>query len=148
MFTRTKDTNEKIQYDLNLLTKSNNYTFGKPGNGTAPPFIEDTHIRLQQWGANKRQNITEIEHDLFGQTRKLNRDTPETEYLKNAYKSTAPTYKTDSIKNDHTKIRDNFYDDREVSLQNPRTHILNEDPQKNIRYLNPKSTRYDEKYNS
>ena len=104
MFTRTKDTNEKIQYDLNLLTKSNNYTFGKPGNGTAPPFIEDTHIRLQQWGANKRQNITEIEHDLFGQTRKLNRDTPETEYLKNAYKSTAPTYKTDSLRTTIQKL--------------------------------------------
>ena len=54
MFTRTKDRENKIQYDLEVLSHENNYTFSKPGNGTSLAYMKSPQIRLQ----NGRQSRT------------------------------------------------------------------------------------------
>ena len=45
-----------------------------PGNGDTPDYMEDPHIRIQGWGANLRTNCINLESDMRGLTRPLNRD--------------------------------------------------------------------------
>ena len=74
-FTRFHDDPCRIQKYLEETTNIGNYTINVPGNGTTPHYIEDPHLRMQKWGANLSNNKTDLESDLRGQTRKLNRDT-------------------------------------------------------------------------
>ena len=51
------------------------YHLDVPGNGGADmPFNADPHIRIQKWGANFSTNMMDINSDLRGMTRPLNRD--------------------------------------------------------------------------
>ncbi len=51
-----------------------------PGNGIAPLFIDDPHIRMQKWGNNlslpthsqETKNVIDIEDELKGRQRKSN----------------------------------------------------------------------------
>ena len=45
-----------------------------PGNGSKPCFMEDPFCRLQKWGANLMTNAINLESDLMGLSRSLNRD--------------------------------------------------------------------------
>jgi hypothetical protein len=45
-----------------------------PGNGSHPCYIEDPQIIIQKWGANLRTNTINLESDLLGVNRNLNRD--------------------------------------------------------------------------
>jgi len=45
-----------------------------PGNGDYPCYIEDPQIIIQKWGANLRTNTINLESDLLGVNRQLNRD--------------------------------------------------------------------------
>ena len=147
MFTRTKDRGNKIEYDLEELAHHNNYTFSKPGNGTSLAYMKSPQIRLQQWGGNIRTNMTEIEHDLRGQTRKLNRDNVDAnDHKKNEVFSRPLVFETTSIKHEVTRIESNRCDVLDECLKNSNKNFLFEDPQKNIRYTHPSSTRYDQKW--
>lgn len=147
MFTRTKDREKKIQYDLEVLAHENNYTFSKPGNGTSLAYMKSPHIRLQQWGANIRTNMTEIEHDLRGQTRNLNRDNLDAnDYQKNQVFSKPLNFETTSIKHETTRTDVNKCDVLDSCLKKNNKGFLFEDPQKNIRYNQPSSTRYENKW--
>ena len=147
MFTRTKDRGNKIEYDLEVLAHHNNYTFSKPGNGTSLAYMKSPQIRLQQWGGNIRTNMTEIEHDLRGQTRKLNRDNIDAnDHKKNEVFSRPLVFETTSIKHEVTRTDSNKCDVLDECLKNPNKNFLFEDPQKNIRYNHPSSTRYDQKW--
>ena len=73
-FTRFHDDPIRIQKQLEESSFPGRYMLTTPGQGLDLPFMEDTQIRLQQWGANKRNNSVNLESDLFGLTRKLNRD--------------------------------------------------------------------------
>ena len=149
MFTRTKDRENKIQYDLEVLSHENNYTFSKPGNGTSLAYMKSPQIRLQEWGGNLRTNKTEIEDDLRGKTRMLNRDhITENDYKKKEVVSKALPYETTSIKHQNTRVEDNRRDVLDSCLTNSMKIFLHEDPQKNIRYTQPSSTRYDIKWNN
>tara|TARA_Y100000385_G_scaffold72802_1_gene73431 strand:- start:398 stop:862 length:465 start_codon:yes stop_codon:yes gene_type:complete len=147
MFTRTKDRGNKIHYDLEVLAHNNNYTFSKPGNGTSLAYMKSPNIRLQQWGGNIRTNMTEIEHDLRGQTRKLNRDNIDAnDYKKNEASSQPLVFENTSIKHSNTRTEENRCDVLDSCLKNSMKNFLYEDPQKNIRYTQPSSTRYDQKW--
>ena len=149
MFTRTKDRTDKIRYDVGVMSYSNNYTFNTPGNGTSLAYMESPNIRLQQWGGNIRTNMGEIENDLRGQTRRLNRDDiNENNYKKKEVVSSPLTFETTSIKHENTRLDDNRFDVLDSCLTNSMTLFLHEDPQKNIRYTQPSSTRYDNKWNN
>jgi len=77
-FTRFHDDPHRIKYGLNISTFSGRYALDTPGPGIHLPYIEDPHIRMQKWGANKLTNDINLESDLFGLTRKLQRDNVET----------------------------------------------------------------------
>tara|TARA_Y100000741_G_scaffold262425_1_gene203010 strand:+ start:2388 stop:2888 length:501 start_codon:yes stop_codon:yes gene_type:complete len=81
-FTRFHDEPCRIQKYLDETTTIGNYELNVPGTGDRPMFINDPHLRMQKWGANLSQNKTELESDLIGITRKLNRDSiQENNYL-------------------------------------------------------------------
>lgn len=82
-FTRFHDDPNRIKKQLEQSTYTGRYMINTPGQGVELPFLEDPHIRLQNWGANKRNNSVNLESDLFGLTRKLNRDS----YTENNYKT-------------------------------------------------------------
>ena len=73
-FTRFHDDPCRVKKQLQESTDQGLYYLNVPGNGTNMPFIEDPHIRLQQWGANLRTNTIGVESDLMGLTRRLNED--------------------------------------------------------------------------
>ena len=73
-FTRFHDDPCRIQKYLDETTEIENYRINVPGYGDKPVFINDPYLRIQKWGANLSENKTELESDLMGITRKLNRD--------------------------------------------------------------------------
>ena len=73
--------NTRIFYDpcrtiknLQQATGPGRHTLNVPGNGETPDYMEDPHIRIQGWGANLRTNCINLESDMRGLTRSLNRD--------------------------------------------------------------------------
>jgi len=85
-FTRFHDDPCRIQKYLDETTIIGNYEINVPGNGDKPLFINDPHLRMQKWGANLSVNKTELESDLMGITRKLNRDSiKQNNYLDHNY---------------------------------------------------------------
>lgn len=62
---------------LQQSTGPGRYILNMPGNGCTPCFVEDPHIRLQEWGANLRStednNPVDILSDLQGLTRPLSK---------------------------------------------------------------------------
>jgi len=73
-FTRFHDDNARIKKQLEESTFSGRYMLNTPGPGEKLPFFEDPQLRLQKWGANLKTNTVNMESDLFGLTRPLNRD--------------------------------------------------------------------------
>ena len=73
-FTRFHDDPVRIQKQLAESTFLGRYQLDTPGQGVDLPFLEDPQMRLQKWGANLRTNGVNLESDLRGMTRRLNRD--------------------------------------------------------------------------
>ena len=73
-FTRFHDDPCRIQKQLQETTDVGKYILDVPGNGSKPLYIEDPFIRLQHWGGNLRTNTINLDSDLKGLTRKLNKD--------------------------------------------------------------------------
>ena len=66
-----------------------------PGNGSKPCFMDDPFFRLQKWGANLMTNPINLESDLMGLSRSLNRDCiGEDEYQRNAAQAKKVVYPT------------------------------------------------------
>jgi len=61
------------------------YALEMPGNGVDMPYLEDVQVRLQYWGANRMDHTVNLENDLRGLNRPLNRD----RVGENEYQSTA-----------------------------------------------------------
>ena len=74
-FTRFHDDPYRIEKQLQQSTDIGRYMLNVPGNGSNPHFIDDPHIRLEKWGANISKNVINLESDLRGLTRSMNRDT-------------------------------------------------------------------------
>jgi len=73
-FTRFRDDPARIEKQMDISTYLGRYQLDRPGQGVDLPFLEDPQVRLQGWGANLRRNTVNLESDLLGLTRKLNRD--------------------------------------------------------------------------
>jgi len=97
-FTRFHDDPNRILMQVEDSAYSGNYYLNMPGPGVNLPFIEEPQMRMQTWGANLRDNAINLESDLFGMSRRLNRDEIEVnDYQKTAanapenyYESTQP----------------------------------------------------------
>jgi hypothetical protein len=84
-FTRFYDDPFRIEKRLELSTFEGRYQLDRPGPGVQMPFMEEPQMRLQKWGANLQSNTVNLESDLRGMTRKLNRDDiPSNEYRNHA----------------------------------------------------------------
>lgn len=67
----------RTQKALDESIYTGNYFINTPGNaGQNPYFFNDPYMRQQYWGGNLSLNKTELESDLKGITRKLNKDIP------------------------------------------------------------------------
>jgi hypothetical protein len=73
--------NTRFNYDIDRTRKQleestygGRYLLNTPGPGINLPYMEDSQIRLQKWGANLMQNPVDLETELRGMTRNLNRD--------------------------------------------------------------------------
>ena len=73
-FTRFHDDPCRIHKQLQESTDPGRYMLNRPGNGDKPCYFEDPYIRIQGWGANLRTNTINLESDLLGVNRTLNRD--------------------------------------------------------------------------
>lgn len=77
-FTRFNYDNCRTQKILQESTDPGRWMIDVPGQGVAPMFINDPHIRMQKWGNNlslpihSGMNVVDIESDLKGQTRTKN----------------------------------------------------------------------------
>jgi hypothetical protein len=92
-FTRFHDDPCRIKKQLQESTGAGRYMLNVPGNGDKPTFMEDPFIRMQKWGANLMTNTINLESDLMGLTRSMNRDCrDENEYTAKAVKTQAVQY--------------------------------------------------------
>jgi hypothetical protein len=105
-FTRFHDDPARIKYGLEISTYSGRYALDTPGPGVNLPYLEDTQIRMQKWGANLMTNPIHIESDLRGLTRQLNRDHQDLNNYKNTQVQTS--------KNSYEKV-DPFVDESRAS---------------------------------
>tara|TARA_B100001093_G_scaffold511073_1_gene578192 strand:+ start:4529 stop:5017 length:489 start_codon:yes stop_codon:yes gene_type:complete len=96
-FTRFHDDPCRVQKYLEETTNIGNYNLNVPGNGIDMPFFNDPHVRMQKWGANLSNNIVNIDSDLRGLTRGLNRDSNElNNYQKNSVNYDINSYPLES----------------------------------------------------
>jgi hypothetical protein len=125
-----------INNDVGRVMKKNaissfagKYYIDVPGWGSNISYIEDPHIRLTKWGANTRNNIWDIEHDLKGMTRKLNRDYVEVnDYRRNTpHQDTSPIYQPNltTCFGDETRSSHPAFQYRQVEINRWETPILN-----------------------
>ena len=73
-FTRFKDDPARVNKYLEESTSVGKYHLNTPGNGIMNPYIDDTHIILQKWGANLQSNSLLVENELRNMGRPLTRD--------------------------------------------------------------------------
>jgi len=92
-FTRVYDDIYTIKQQVDSSTYTGNYMLNTPGPGRDIPFLQDPVIRLQKWGANLHTNAINVESDLLGITRPLNRDNIHlNDYTKHSVNSTPLSY--------------------------------------------------------
>jgi len=77
MFTRFNYDDARTQKALEQSTYSGRYMLNTPGQGVNLPFQDDAQVRIQTWGANLANDAINVESDLRGLTRRLNRDNPD-----------------------------------------------------------------------
>ena len=73
-FTRFKDDPARVTKYLQETTSIGKYHLNTPGNGLNNPYIDDSHIILQKWGANLQSNSLLVENELRNLNRPLSRD--------------------------------------------------------------------------
>lgn len=94
-FTRFHDDPCRIKKELEESSFPGRYILNTPGQGMDLPFMEDPNIRMQRWGGNLRDNTVNLESDLLGLTRPLNRDLfHENNYKNYAVQSSAANSRT------------------------------------------------------
>jgi hypothetical protein len=144
-FTRFSSDPDVINKRLVESTFNGVYHMNVPGNGLNNPYIDDTHIRLQKWGANLRTNTLDIENDLRGTNRKLGSDYQN--YLKTSAlsSSNAKSFSTNSFLTDETRASCPAWLFRDVQQYSPKFLPIN--PQLNVAmsFENNQATRNLEK---
>lgn len=73
-FTRFKYDDSRTKKALQQSTDEGRWRMNVPGNGDNMSYIEDPQIIIQKWGANLRTNTINLESELLGVNRNLNRD--------------------------------------------------------------------------
>jgi hypothetical protein len=83
----------RISKKLQQMTDPGRYMMNMPGNGEHPAYMADPQIIIQKWGANLRTNSINLESELLGVNRPLNKDClGKDEYQRFDFKSSAIQY--------------------------------------------------------
>ena len=130
-FTRFHDDPSRIKKRLEEGTFAGRYALDTPGPGSRLPYMEDPQIRLQRWGANLMTNTVNLESDLLGLSRKLNRDlTRYNDYKWNSISSEPVRYDSAPVFIDESRathpawmFRDIQNDRWEEPMLNPQANI-------------------------
>ena len=144
-FTRFHDDPCRINKQLQESTGLGRYMLNVPGNGSKPLYMDDPFIRMQKWGGNLMTNTVNLESDLFGLSRLLNRDDITKEYRLHAAQTEKQTYQSASPYTDQSRATHPAWEFRDLEQTN--WSILPLDPQKNtcFTFQNNLSTRILEK---
>jgi len=73
-FTRINDDPARIAKQLQQQTDQGRWYVDVPGPGTNLPFMMDSHILAQKWGANINTNTVDVHSTLLGLNKQINRD--------------------------------------------------------------------------
>lgn len=144
--TRFNDDPARIAKRLDQSTFAGRYALDVPGPGDMMPFLEDPQVRIQKWGANMLTNHVNLESDLRGMTRKLNRDNVAVnEYKSNAVGGRLVQYGNAPAYIDESRATHPAWTYREVMQNRWETPIL--DPQYGLEkpFMDNISTRILEK---
>jgi len=128
-FTRIKYDEPRVRRELHQSTGSGRHVLDVPGPGSDAPYYQDSFIRLQKWGANLRTNTTDLESDLHGLTRSLNRDmTNLNEYVDHKASSTKVGYNVVNPQTEQSRATDPAWTILEKPQHRP-TILLENKPQ-------------------
>ena len=147
-FTNIKYDPCRIAKDLQISTETGRYQIAVPGPGNNVPFEEDPHLRLQKYGANLRTNTINLESDLMGLTRSLNRDCVDlNQYTSHQAKSSRMNYSSQQPFTEQSRVTDPAWWYRDLEQVN--WYILPLNPQENtcLPFQNNLNTRILEKDN-
>ena len=145
-FTRFHDDPCRINKQLQESTGIGRYMLNVPGNGSKPLYMDDPFIRMQKWGGNLMTNTINLESDLFGLSRNINRDDIKTnDYKLNAVKTEKQEYTSVNPYTDQSRATHPAWEYRD--LEQPNWSILPLNPQENtcFTFQNNLSTRILEK---
>lgn len=73
-FTRFKYDDCRTKKSLQQATDPGRWILNVPGNGDSPFYMEDPQIIVQKWAGNLRTNTINLESELRGVNRQLNKD--------------------------------------------------------------------------
>ena len=73
--TNIKNDPLRIYKNLQQSTDVGRHVLNVPGNGLDVPFVQDPHIRMQLWGANRVNDFIGVENSLLNIDRPLVRET-------------------------------------------------------------------------
>jgi hypothetical protein len=145
-FTRFHDDPCRINKQLQESTGLGRYMLNVPGNGSKPLYMDDPFIRMQKWGGNLMTNTVNLESDLFGLSRLLNRDDiVSNEYRLHKAQSEKQSYQSVNPYTDQSRATHPAWEYRD--LEQTKWSILPLDPQQNtcFTFQNNLSTRILEK---
>ena len=131
-FTRFKYDDARVEKQLQQSTDPGRYVLNVPGPADSTKYIESPMIRLQKFGNQIRTNSTNIESDLRGLTRNLNRDNMcMNNYKKKSVSSSHVNYDTEkSIWTDQSRVTHPAWHYRDSEQYRPN-HLFY-DPQENV----------------
>ena len=140
-FTRFKDDPARVKKYLEESTSVGKYHLNTPGNGLQNPYINDTHIILQKWGANLQSNSLQVENELLNINRTLNRDNKEY----NKVNSTMYHFPVNTFNIDESRASLPAWTFRDASQYRPGILPLNPQYNVTIPFTNNQQTRILEK---
>ena len=143
--TSIKNSQCRIEKDLQISTNTGRYQLNVPGPGSSACFQENPFIRMQKWGANNVTNSVNLESDLKGLTRNLNNDCVPFQY-ENHIPSTKPiNFNSCSVMTEQSRAIMPAWTARDLEQTN--FYILPLNPQENVcfPFENNLSTRILEK---
>ena len=144
--TSIKNSQPRIEKDLQISTNTGRYHLNVPGPGANVNYESDPHIRLQKWGANYHTNTVNLESDLMGLTRNLNRDCQSTNgHVENKVKSFQIPSGTNKPYTDQSRVTNPAWMYRDLEQPNWKFLPLNPQEHTCIPFHNNLSTRILEK---
>ena len=145
-FTRFKYDNCRTKKSLQQATDPGRWILNVPGNGANPCYMEDPQIIPQKWGANLRTNTINLESDLLGLTKRVNKDCLGVDnYKKTAVETSKINYPTIGTITEQPRATNPAWTARDLEQVN--WYILPLNPQENVcfPFQNNLSTRILEK---